>query len=469
VQVSLLHAANGPRIAFAVAAFVACVWVNQGPTIPRCDELARKADVDPVVRAWLPLAFAYQRSTDEELYYASASAIRGAPYDERAVSTMRGDIPSAFKHFPTPDGHWHWPYSEVPLEYPALVLPFIGLPAAVSSSLGVFAVCFGVLMAALILLSVDLGVRADPWSTAGDRARQWWLAAGLFLAQGGLLVQRIDAVPTLFLAVALWAAVRRRPFLFGLGVGLAAAAKLVPVLVLLPLLAADRRNFASRQAAPTAAVGLSLGLGVGLLPMVALSPSAFMTFLEYHRARGLHVESSYGALESLVQLVSGRARSSTLSFGSFNLTGATADALASASTPILIVSLLALTAALARMGTPETEAVRRNRIACAGLTAMSLLWLFGKVFSPQYMTWAIPFAVIVSDRRVPVLLMATMTITQIYLRGFYDQVVAIRPLGVIALELRLAVLLAMTAFALRALSSKANVRAEGLHAGESPR
>jgi uncharacterized membrane protein len=343
----------------------------------------------------------------------------------------------------------------VPLEYPALVLPFIWLPAAVSSTLGAFAVSFGVLMAALLLLSVDLAVRADRGSIAGGRAGRWWLAAGLFLAQGGLLVQRIDAVPTLFLAVALWAAVRRRPLCFGLGVGLAAAAKVVPALVLLPLLAADRQNFASMRAVVRVTAGLSLGLAVGLVPMIAVSPSAFMTFLEYHRARGLHVESTYGALLSLVQLLSDWPRTATLSFGSYNLSGATADALASASTPILILSICALTVSMARMDAPETETARRDRIACAGLVAMTFVWLFGKVFSPQYMTWAIPFAVTVSDRRLPALLIVTMTITQIYLRGFYDQVVAALPLGVIALDLRLLVLVAMTAIALRGLSARA--------------
>jgi hypothetical protein len=357
----------------------------------------------------------------------------------------------------------------VPLEYPPLVLPFIALPVAMSSTFGAFAVCFGVLMAALLLVAVRLAVCADPRPTPQGRASQWWLAAGLFLAQGGLLVQRVDAVPTLFLAIALWAVVRRQPLLFGLGVGLAAAAKVVPVLALLPLMAADRRTFASRQAVAKVATGLALGLGVGFVPMVAVSPSAFMSFLEYHRARGLHVESTYGAIVSLIQLVSGDARGSTLSFGSFNLAGATADALASASTPILVLSVLALTVWLARMDAPETEAARRNRIGCAGLAAISFIWLFGKVFSPQYMTWAIPFAVVVSDRRIPVLLILTMAITQTYLRGFYDQVVAMRPLGVVSLEVRLAVLVAMTVLVVRALSGPKANRVEGLHAGASVR
>jgi hypothetical protein len=46
--------------------------------------------------------------------------------------------------------------------------------------------------------------------------------------------------------------------------------------------------------------------------------------------------------------------------------------------------------------------------------------------------------------------MAAMAVSQIYLRGFYDYVVAMRPLGVVALEVRLVVLAVMTFLVLRA-------------------
>jgi hypothetical protein len=443
---------RNPRFAFVVAALVGCVWLNQGPSIRRCNELTSEAGAHPLLRAWLPIAFAYQRSSDEELYFATANAMRGVPYDEDLLRTKRGATSKAFEHFPAPDGHWHLPYAEVPLEYPALVLPFIVLPAAMASSFSAFAVYFGVLMGALMLVSVALAVGADPEATREERATQWWLAAELFLAQGGLLVQRVDAVAALFLAIAFWAAARRKPLLFGLAVALATSAKILPAVVLLPLMAADRGTFASMRAVARVATGLALGFAFGILPMIALSPSAFVGFLDYHRARGLHVESTYGAIMSLVELAGGGPRGSTLSFGSFNLSGDIADALASASTVLLVLSVLALTFALARLDAPETKSARRNRMACAGLTALALAWLFAKVFSPQYMTWAIPFAVLVSDRRITVLFIAAMAITQTYLRGFYDQVVDMRPLGVVALEARLVVLVAMTILALRALA-----------------
>lgn len=465
-----LPSVRAARLAFAAAAFIGCLWLNQGPSIERRQALMAEAPSHPFLRAWLPIAFVYQRSSDEELYFATANAIRGAPYDERLVLTKRGTTSPAFEHFAPPDGQWHWPYSEVPIEYPALVLPFIALPAALASTFGVFAVCFGVLMAVLLLVSVALALRADPRCSSDDRARGWWLAAGLFLAQGGLLVQRVDAVAAVFLGLALWAAARRKPLLFGLAVAFATGVKILPILALLPVMAADRATFWPGRSVAKVAAGVALGLAVTFLPMVVVSPSAFIGFLAYHSARGLHIESTYGAVASLVDLVGGNPQGSTLSFGSFNLRGATADALAAVSTPFLVLSILALTVWLARLDAPESEVVRRNRIACAGLAALAFAWLFGKVFSPQYMTWAIPFAVVASDRRIPLLLMATMAISQLYLRGFYDHVVAMRPLGVIALEARLVVLVMLTVLVLRALSgplaASGGSRTEGLHVRE---
>jgi hypothetical protein len=420
----------------------------------RYEELTVEAPGHFLLRAWLPFAFAYRRSSDEELYFATANAVRGVPYDEHIVLFKRGTTSPAFEHFPPPDGHWHWPYSEVPLEYPALVLPFVLLPAVLASTFGAFALSFGALMGALLLLSVALAVHADPRASPEARARGWWLAAALFLSQGGLLVQRVDAVAAVFLGLALWAATRRKPMLLGLAVALAAGVKIVPIVVLLPLMAADRATFSSRRSIARVSAGVALGLAVTFLPMIALSPSAFASFIEYHRARGLHIESSYGAIVSLVELASGDPQGSALSFGSYNLRGATADALAAVSTPLLVLSVLVLTVWLARLGAPESEPesenFRRNRIASAGLAALTFVWLFGKVFSPQYMTWAIPFAVVAFDRRIPALLMAAMAVSQIYLRGFYDYVVAMRPLGVLALEARLVVLAVMTFLVLRA-------------------
>ncbi len=442
-----------PGLAFVATALVGLVWLNQGPSGRRYDALVAQAQQTPgalALRAWLPFAFAYRRAADEELYFAMANAIRGVPFDRDFVVARRGETSAKFARLPETDGKWHAPYSEVPFEYPALILPFILLPALVSPTFDVFAVCSGALMAGLLLAAIALAIRCRG-STAEERALRWWLGSALFLAQGGMLIQRMDAVPTFFLALALWAAVLRRPFVFGLGVGLAASAKITPLLVLFPMVAVDREAWSSRPAVARGAAGLAAGLAVGFLPMLAISPDGLATFLDYHRARGLHVESTYGVIVSIVELASGDARRTTLSFGSFNLDGAAAAISASASSVILLVSIFALSFWIARRPAPVTPSDRADAMASAGLGGLLCVWLFGKVFSPQYMTWAIPFAVAISARRVTAMLIVAMAITQTYLRGFYDQIVDMRPMGVLALTARLAALATLAVYVAQAL------------------
>jgi hypothetical protein len=442
---------NRKCVAFGAAAFVALVWLNQGPSMARFDDLTREAGDRPALRAWLPLAFLYRRSADEELYFALGRAVRGADFDQALVLRKRGDVPDAFRHFPPPDGRWHAPYSDVAFEYPPLVLPFVLLPALVASTFQTFAWAFGALMGAMLLASVRIGMVAAP-ASSDDRAR-WWIAAALFLAQGGLAIQRLDAIVALLLAVALWAEAHRKRGLFGFTIALVAAAKLVPALVLFPMLALDWDALRTRKPLVEIIGGVAAGLAVGLLPVALVSPSGLASLLGYHAARGLHVESTYGTVLSLVELAAGHPHGASLSFGSYNVDGGAATALALASTPLLMVCLVAFTLWLARRSTGDDEG-RTAALAYAAMATLVCIWLFGKTFSPQYLTWAIPFAVVISDRRIALLLALAMALSQGYLRGFYDAVVAMRPAGVLVLVLRLVVIGALATCLLQNLAQR---------------
>jgi len=442
---------RSPRAAFALAALTGLVWLNQGPSSTRYDALISipAAERGIALRAWLPFAFAYRRAVDEELYYATANAIRGAPFDRAMLSARRGYVPEGFRRLPATDGRWHTPYAEVPFEYPGLVLPFILAPALVSPTFDVFAVVSGALMAGLLLASIAIALRARA-TTGPERAAAWWLGAAMLLAQGGLAIQRLDAIPAAGLAVAMWAGAHRRPFAMGLGAGLAAAAKVTPLFALLPMMMADRAAWRSPAALGRLAGGLGLALATGFVPMILASPDALTNFFLYHRARGLQIESTYGTLAAVAELLGGHARGVTMSFGSYNLEGDAAQTWATASTPILVASIALLSAWVALRPGLTTTDERAEAIACAGLGALLCVWLFGKVFSPQYMTWAIPFAVAIPSRRVAGTLIAAMAIGQLYLRGFYDHVVEMRADGVFALAARLVALALLAVCVVRA-------------------
>jgi hypothetical protein len=440
------------------AAFIGCFWLNQGPSPKRYESLVLEArgKSEPMLRAWLPLAFLYRRSTDVELYYAVASAVLGRPFDAVLLREKRGPSSEHFRKLPEADGKWHMPYAEVPLEYPPLVLPFILVPALLSPSLDAFGRLFGVLMGGLALASLALGIQANAPATAAGRSRLGWLGSALFLAQGGLLVQRLDAIAALFLSLSLWAVATRRWGLFGSAMGLAAAAKIAPILILPPMLAAAREARSTAAVARVAA-GVAGGIAAGFGPMLALSPTGIDEFFRYHAARGLMIESTYGAVISLVDLVRGTPSAATLSYGSYNLGGHVEDILAALSTPALFVAVGLLTAWCMRAAVARTNDPL-GVVAWSGLSALLAIWLLGKVFSPQYLTWGIPFVAATQGKRtsrlVPWLIVLAMALTQTYLRGFYDLVVAMRPLGVAALATRTLVLVLAFVGVMRALAPK---------------
>src|SRR5215467_1722357 len=95
----------------AVAAFVACVWLNQSvggkDWEDLRDEVFAAPSEHPLQYARYPFVFAYRRSADERLYYEAAGAMLGRPYDREVLRTIRGRLPASFDvSLPDADGRW---------------------------------------------------------------------------------------------------------------------------------------------------------------------------------------------------------------------------------------------------------------------------------------------------------------------------------------------------------------------------
>lgn len=102
-----------------------------------------------------------------------------------------------------------------------------------------------------------------------------------------------------------------------------------------------------------------------------------------------------------------------------------------------------------------------ERLVLAALATLMALWLGGKVFSPQYLTWAIPLAVAMPGRgwrRVALALGVVLVLSQVYLRGFYDHVYNQWPAGVLTMVVRLAVLVALFVVVVRRLYGRREAR-----------
>jgi hypothetical protein len=446
-----------------LVAFVACVWLNQSVGLLSWEKLRYGVFTDPaahVVDALrYPLVFLYRRSADEALYYGTAAQILGQPYDHEVFALhSRGRVTgvSGYDAPPAPsDGHWHAPWTEVRLEYPPPVLPFVLAPKLVTAGFEPYAKVFGALMGICMVLSIALAVdvlRRAGASRASLDAR-WWLAAALLLAQGALTIQRLDPLVALAMVATLRGAVRRRPVEMGLWAGLAGACKIVPLLVVPVMVASDWPFWrAGRRRLWHLGAAVAAGLAVGFGPMALASPRSVLEFFRYHGLRGLQVESTLGALVGAARLVLGTSRPATISYGSFNVDGAGADALARLCLPLTIAAIAALCVLAARAGGAGDEAARIERLARATLAATLVLWLTGKVFSPQYLTWGIPLALAIPGRRGVEAIgvaIAAFVVTQIYYRGFYDLVFDQRLVGVLAVLVRQAILVALLVVVVR--------------------
>jgi hypothetical protein len=172
--------------------------------------------------------------------------------------------------------------------------------------------------------------------------------------------------------------------------------------------------------------------------------------------RGLQVESTLGALVGAARIVLGTTRPATISYGSFNIDGSFPDALARLSLPLALAGIAALCVLEWRAGEGAGEgghdSGRIERLACATLAATIVLWLTGKVFSPQYLTWGIPLVLAIPGRRGVVaiwLAIAAFAVTQLYYRGFYDLVFNQQLVGVLTVLVRQALLVALLVWVVR--------------------
>ena len=437
--------------ALAFTAFVALLWLNQSLGGADWEAFRDRTLAAPAAHLLdavrYPFMFLYRRAPDEALYYATASATLGCPYDVD-VGKTRGDSPLPPLGHPE-DGRFHMPYAEVPLEYPPPNLPLVIAPRLVTSSFATYAYAFGALMGALLiaagLMAARLGARARDHADENERI----FALGLLLlAHGAIAIQRLDALVALLLVLMVRSAIRREDAALGFWGGLLGAAKFVPILVLPVLVIASGVRGGKRLAA--IALGTTAGLALGLGPMIVMGRESLPAVLAYHAARGLHVESTLGVLYGTVKAVLGRPEVSLLDYGSFNFHGPVADLLAKAALPLTLVLVGVVGYASRPLAasldeTSDSETSRARHIVLAALAATTALWLGGKVFSPQYLTWALPLVLALPGRswvRLSVALGLVVLVSQIYLRGYYDHVYNQWPVGIVTMVVRLALLAA---------------------------
>jgi hypothetical protein len=275
------------------------------------------------------------------------------------------------------------PYRDFFVEYPPGALPAFVVPEAVADD---YRLAFGLEMllcglAAVALVALVLSrIGASPRRYAAALA---FLAAAP-AALGPVLLQRYDLWPTLLAAAAVAALVlRRRDAGFAL-LGLGTAVKAFPA-VLLP--AALLRGAPPRRAlAISGSVLVAVATPFLLLGFTGLGNSTWVQL-----RRGLQVES----LGASILLTLGQAAGYEPTVvngkpGSRDLAGLAAEVVGTTSTVLQLLAIAAVIL-LARRIQLDDEAFL---LACAA--SLVGLVTFGKVLSPQFLVWLLPFVPLVA-------------------------------------------------------------------------
>lgn len=231
------------------------------------------------------------------------------------------------------------------------------------------------------------------WATAMLAGRRVWDAA--LVAGSPLVIFQIftnfDALATAFAVGAMLAWARRRPVLAGALIGLGVAAKLYPLLLLIPLALLAVRTGRLREVAKTAATAGVTWLVVNL-PIMALFPRGWSEFFRLNTRRGDDMDSLYNVVKSFTGW---RGFDTGLGFWQPPTVLNTVTALLFASCCIAI-GFIALTAR------------QRPRVAQLAFLVVAAFLLTNKVWSPQFSLWLVPLAVLALPHRR--ILLAWMTI-----------------------------------------------------------
>lgn len=261
-----------------------------------------------------------------------------------------------------------------PVEYPVLtgmVMWLTSLPVPKSWPIGTQGTAYYDVNAAVDALLLVLVV----WATALAARRRPWDAAMVALAPGVILTATINwdlwAVALTALAMLLWS--RRYPLAAGVVLGLGVAAKFYPLLLLGALFVLCLRAGRMR-AFWVAAVGTAVSWAVVNLPFMLTHFDTWSRFYSLSRTRG----ADYG---SLWLVLTGQGVVDLSDVARLNLWGTISFAVL-----CVAIGLLAL------------MAPRRPRFAQVAFLVLAAFVLTNKVYSPQYVLWLIPLAVLARPR-----------------------------------------------------------------------
>ncbi len=276
------------------------------------------------------------------------------------------------------------PYRDFRVEYPPLAIPVFLVPRVLSRSLEGYKVGFAVEMLffnALTVWVVATWVDGTQGRVQVRRALGWYTLYFCMLSK--FAVSRFDAVPMFlgFAAAVAWASGKGR--LGGLATALGTLLKIYPALLVLLFFGRSSRD-GSETSGRQGTIVFGVIVLVGVVAWLALGGLEGVTAsIGYHAGRGFEYGSLYASTQMLVakivgaEIVVGRDRASYSSVTVWT------PAILPLAFPIQALTVV-LVALVARRNT-HADPIRYSGALILGFIVT------GKVFSPQYLLWVLPF------------------------------------------------------------------------------
>ena len=286
------------------------------------------------------------------------------------------------------------PYVDFQVEYPPGALLLFLLPLLVGGReryVKSFVTQMAVFDLLALLLVLGLAARVAPGRRSAPIA-----AAAAYLGATALLhpvlYARFDLVPAALVVAALWLLQDERPaspFLLGLAAGV----KLWP-LGLAPLWLGRAYRRSGSQGLLRSTIWIALGFAapaVLLLPRVGMR---IIAFLEFHRDRGIQIESTWGALALLLDRIGLGHAMPVFEFGAWDVQCGACSALAVLSVPVLAVAVVVPQLIALRAGAfSENDPGGARGLAAATAATLGAL-VAARVLSPQYLLWVCPLVAV---------------------------------------------------------------------------
>ena len=340
------------------------------------------------------------------------------------------------------------PYRDFSLEYPPLAAALFAIPELLP---GGYAATFSALMlCALIATAVGAVATARVAGFPPD----WQAAAGVVvalspLALGSLVETRFDLLVAALLTWTVFAALTGRWRLAWSLVAVGVLIKLV-ALLLVPVLIVHHLHRSERADVARVVGRAALIMGVGFLPFMIVAPGGTLDMAGYHLERPLQIESTGAAYLMSLHELAGIPLLVESSFGSQGLVGDGPRIIAALSSAALagLVIAIALTFRAALRRAHATGEARLMLAASAATIAAGLA--AGKVLSPQFMIWLLPFALLVGGRYGRAafgITVAALIATALYFPRQYWDLVDLETWPIITLIARDALLIALVAAA----------------------